>query len=266
MSGRILVVCAVAVYRVPLVSLCANLLTCAFPILGHDRTLRMAADNLSAGVHTKVACPECAASASASSTPDLSELAHSELAHPQPKKLREKGRSRTFDLGRCTASVEPEICASCKTEIHRHSHVCYAHDLKFCSEGCRCVMLHSGMMADGAEHLGLEGKYDGLENPCMHHDLICPHFASKSAGLVKHKFTEKSPRPSPVMHGASTPLESNICSISLPPAEQEQPDCFHHTLTKSGSCEISRSGSGDSYQVCVSRTGSGNQASASIGM
>ena len=29
-----------------------------------------------------------------------------------------------------------------------------------------------------------------MSNPCMNHDLICPHFATRTAGLVKDKFTE----------------------------------------------------------------------------
>jgi len=217
-------------------------------------------------------CTESAASASASSTPDLARMlpcpqsasSTPDLAHMSSPKARARSRSRTFDLGSCRASIEPEYCASCNTEIlpHRHSQVVFGFDLRFCSEGCRCVLLHSGMVGD-MDNLGLEGK-QGLQNPCMHHDQNCPHFASKSAGLVKHKFTEKSPGPSPVMHGVPCPLKSNLCSISLPPAMQlDEPK---GTLTKSNSCEISRSGSGKGYCVSLSRTGSGDQSGASVAM
>jgi hypothetical protein len=27
------------------------------------------------------------------------------------------------------------------------------------------------------------------DHPCMHHDMVCPHFATRTAGLVKDKFT-----------------------------------------------------------------------------
>ena len=37
------------------------------------------------------------------------------------------------------------------------------------------------------------GKPAGIENPCMHHDQRCPHFATLSAGLVKDKFGDCSP-------------------------------------------------------------------------
>ena len=29
-----------------------------------------------------------------------------------------------------------------------------------------------------------------VSNPCMNHDLTCPHFATRTAGLVRDKFTD----------------------------------------------------------------------------
>eukprot|EP00802_Teleaulax_amphioxeia_P020365 Tamp_20646.p1 GENE.Tamp_20646~~Tamp_20646.p1 ORF type:complete len:198 (-),score=31.20 Tamp_20646:468-1061(-) len=114
--------------------------------------------------------------ASQAATP---ELALCEQASPK----RLKARSKTFDLGSCTRMVEPEYCASCKTEIltTKNSKVVCGLDLRFCSEGCRCVLMHGVLTSQG----GMQ-----MSNPCMNHDLICPHFATRTAGLVKDKFTD----------------------------------------------------------------------------
>ena len=116
--------------------------------------------------------------------------------------------------------MEAEYCASCHAEIHtqRTGSVVYGMDLKFCSEGCRCVLLHERMIdGENVDSVALVGKRAGFENPCMHGDMVCPHFGTLSAGLVKNKF-EASPRNSPALHGVQMGITAtNDLSIRVPP-------------------------------------------------
>jgi len=68
-----------------------------------------------------------------------------------------------------------------------------------------------------SDSLDLVGKIDGFQNPCMHHDQICPHFASLSAGLVKNKFHELSPNPSPHLT-----LRPDTGGVDLPKLDLEK--------------------------------------------
>ncbi|KAJ1491317.1 hypothetical protein T484DRAFT_1882849 [Baffinella frigidus] len=92
-----------------------------------------------------------------------------------------------------------EHCAACASELPIDGERSYAHDHTFCSEGCRCVFLTGWgalelRFGDETEAATVEdcgsilvGKTD-YECPCLNGDALCPHFASRGAGLVKHKF------------------------------------------------------------------------------
>mmetsp|Transcript_92883 Transcript_92883/g.135706 ORF Transcript_92883/g.135706 Transcript_92883/m.135706 type:complete len:201 (+) Transcript_92883:144-746(+) len=151
----------------------------------------------------------------------------------------QRSRSGSFDLGQSLTSVAPEHCASCRTEIftpHNKGKEVFALDLKFCSEGCRCVLLHADMMGEcgiAADSLDLDlvGKSHAFQNPCLHRDEICPHFATWAAGLVKNKFHDLSPSPSPHM----THFSPGTLAETLPALDLHTSTTF---LKKSTSCDV----------------------------
>lgn len=108
------------------------------------------------------------------------------------------------------------------------------------------MLLHAGAL-DSVGAAGDEvmvGKYAGVDNPCMHHDQMCPHFASLSAGLVKNKFYDLSPKMSPSI-AFSADAAPELLQLNKPGAG---------LLKKS--CSIDH----------VERLGPGSLAGASIGM